>query len=446
MFNNMKVGVRLGLMSGLLVLLTLVISYIAFSKTASIDSEWREYQQVTLEKRIATTNSYIAFGEAIHAFKDYVLRGRDYDKQFMTKMDEVDAGINAYRATGKVTAEEETSLKELLDALKVYRDEMSGLVAMRAANNDVEIAKLDKSVAGDDKPIGAALKNLFKTISLADEAKSTVVSGLIQTAQRWIIVVSIIAVLLSVPLAFWITRSITKPLGIAMKVANQLAEGDLTARIEVTSKDETGILLGSMQNMVDKLSSIIAEVRGAADNLSSASEEVSATAQSMSQASSEQAASVEETSASIEQMSASINQNTENAKITDGMAAKAAKEAAEGGEAVKQTVTAMQQIAEKDRHHRRHRLSDQPAGLERCHRGGPRRRTRQGLRGGGSRGEQARRAQPGGGAGDRRGGFKQRGTGGTGRQAAGRNGAFHQQDFRPGAGNNRSIGRTIFKA
>ncbi|OCX17466.1 HAMP domain-containing methyl-accepting chemotaxis protein [Pseudomonas graminis] len=79
----------------------------------------------------------------------------------------------------------------------------------------------------------------------------------------------------------------------------------------------------------------------------SASEQVSATAQSMSQATSEQAASVEETSASIEQMSASINQNTENAKVTDGMASKAAKEATEGGDSVQQTVVAMKKIAQR---------------------------------------------------------------------------------------------------
>ena len=46
-------------------------------------------------------------------------------------------------------------------------------------------------------------------------------------------------------------------------------------------------------------------------------------------------------------MSASINQNTENAKVTDGMASQAAKQAAQGGEAVTETVTAMKQIAGK---------------------------------------------------------------------------------------------------
>jgi hypothetical protein len=102
-----------------------------------------------------------------------------------------------------------------------------------------------------------------------------------------------------------------------------------------------------MKNMIAKLTQVVGEVNGGAQSLASASEEVSATAQSLSQAASEQAAGVEETSASLEQMTASISQNTENARVTDGMAAQAAREAAEGGEAVKATVTAMKQIAQQ---------------------------------------------------------------------------------------------------
>ncbi|WP_313333425.1 methyl-accepting chemotaxis protein, partial [Pseudomonas oryzihabitans] len=96
-----------------------------------------------------------------------------------------------------------------------------------------------------------------------------------------------------------------------------------------------------------RLSQIISDVRSASDGLASASEEISATAQSISQASTEQAASVEETSASVEQMSASIAQNTENAKVTDGMAGKANREANEGGQAVRDTLVAMKTIAAK---------------------------------------------------------------------------------------------------
>ncbi|WP_116867457.1 MFS transporter, partial [Pseudomonas syringae] len=153
--------------------------------------------------------------------------------------------------------------------------------------------------------------------------------------------------LIGLGLALFIARIISRPLKEAATAAEQLAEGNLNAHIGHGSKDETGMVLNAMRNMVGKLSHIIGEVRNAADNLASASEEVSATAQSMSQATSEQAASVEETSASVEQMSASINQNTENAKVTDGMASKAAKEATDGGESVQQTVVAMKKIAQR---------------------------------------------------------------------------------------------------
>ncbi len=75
--------------------------------------------------------------------------------------------------------------------------------------------------------------------------------------------------------------------------------------------------------------------------------QVSSTSHALSQATSEQAASVEETSAAIEQMAASITQNSENARVTDGMAQRAAEQAAAGGEAVRQTVTAMKSITER---------------------------------------------------------------------------------------------------
>jgi methyl-accepting chemotaxis protein len=132
-----------------------------------------------------------------------------------------------------------------------------------------------------------------------------------------------------------------------VRVMSAMAEGDLTRRIDKAYEGEFAKLKEYANNTVDRLSQVVAEVNGAADSLASASEQVSATAQSLSQASSEQAAGVEETSASIEQMTASIAQNTENAKVTDGMATKAAKEANEGGGAVKETVSAMNQIAKK---------------------------------------------------------------------------------------------------
>ncbi|HEX7638157.1 MAG TPA: methyl-accepting chemotaxis protein, partial [Burkholderiaceae bacterium] len=132
-----------------------------------------------------------------------------------------------------------------------------------------------------------------------------------------------------------------------VRVMGAMAEGDLSQTIEKSYEGSFGEMREYVNGTVAKLSQVVAEVNGGAEALAGASEEVSATAQSLSQAASEQAAGVEETSASMEQMTASISQNTENAKVTDGMATQAAGEASEGGEAVKATVVAMKQIAQK---------------------------------------------------------------------------------------------------
>ncbi|PQO98524.1 methyl-accepting chemotaxis protein [Massilia phosphatilytica] len=132
-----------------------------------------------------------------------------------------------------------------------------------------------------------------------------------------------------------------------VRVMSALAEGDLTKRIDKDYQGAFARLKDYSNGTMDKLAQVVAEVNGSAQSLASASEEVSATAQALSQSASEQAAGVEETSASLEQMTASISQNTENARVTDGMATQAAREAAEGGEAVKATVAAMKQIAKQ---------------------------------------------------------------------------------------------------
>ncbi len=144
-----------------------------------------------------------------------------------------------------------------------------------------------------------------------------------------------------------IAEVIDRTLNEVIRVVQCLAKGDLTQQIEADYPGIFGTTKDSLNITITSLTKIVTEVRGASDNLSSAAEQVSATAQSISQSSSEQASSMEETSASIEQMSASINQNTDNAQVTDGMASKAAKEAVEGGEAVKLTVDAMKQIAKR---------------------------------------------------------------------------------------------------
>ncbi|MCB1170130.1 MAG: methyl-accepting chemotaxis protein, partial [Leptospiraceae bacterium] len=156
-----------------------------------------------------------------------------------------------------------------------------------------------------------------------------------------------VGVILAILLGMMIIRSITNPLARAVDLANRLADGDLTHQVEVDSKDEIGRLLDSMRNMVSRLSGIIMEVRQNATILNQVSQQVNSSAQSMSQNSSELAANVEESSSTMEEMVSSIVQNTENAQLTEKIAQDSAGAAKEGSTAVRRTIEAMQQIADK---------------------------------------------------------------------------------------------------
>jgi methyl-accepting chemotaxis protein len=130
-------------------------------------------------------------------------------------------------------------------------------------------------------------------------------------------------------------------------VLGEIAQGNLTRRIDGSYEGIFGQLQEDVNKMVGQLVETISDVNAAAQQLNSAANQVSMTSQSLSQAASSQAAGVEETTASLQEMASSIRQNSDSASITDGMATKAAKEAVDGGTAVSKTVGAMKQIATK---------------------------------------------------------------------------------------------------
>ena len=136
-------------------------------------------------------------------------------------------------------------------------------------------------------------------------------------------------------------------LGDVANLLDAFAAGDLTQRIERNYLGLFGRVKNSANTTAENLTRVLAEVRAASDSLADAANQVASTAQSLSQAASEQAASVDATGSGIDSMSASISHNSENAKVTDNMAQTTSHEAEEGGAAVRQTVTAMQQIALK---------------------------------------------------------------------------------------------------
>jgi methyl-accepting chemotaxis protein len=142
-------------------------------------------------------------------------------------------------------------------------------------------------------------------------------------------------------------RLVVKPIALLTGIAEQIARGDLAARIESRSEDETGKLTIAMRTMAEKIGSVVSDVKRTARSLAAESSQIAGSAGKVSEGATTQAASAEEASASIEQMVATIRQNAENARETETIAIKAASDAAAGRKSVSNAVLAMKQITSK---------------------------------------------------------------------------------------------------
>ncbi len=352
MFKNLKIGVRLGLGFGLVTLLLIAISILGLTRIGALKFEIDDMVKDKFPKTIQANDIIDQVNVAARATRNALLTNKpEVAKAELDRISGVSKTISdrIEQLEKTVTSPEgRTILEAIQDTRKAYVSELGKFIEF------INTGKREEAVAtmfGDlRKTQNAYMASVVKLIDFQTELMQQ--SGkhaeeVAVAARNLILGIAITSILIALIFAWWVTRSITRPINAAVGAAERLAEGDLTVRLASDSKDEVGLLMNAMQNMIGKLTQIIGEVRTAADNLTNAAGQVSATAQSLSQSSSEQAASVEETTSSMEQMTASIAQNTENARVTDGMASKSAKEAAEGGEAVNKTVEDMKSIAGK---------------------------------------------------------------------------------------------------
>lgn len=200
----------------------------------------------------------------------------------------------------------------------------------------------DQADAADDMMERAvALKE-----QMAEDA-AEITSETYAASSAAMVVIVIAAVAIGMVLGVSIARMISRPLKRGVAFADALARGDLTKTLEARQQDEAGMLAAALNATVEKLRSIVADIKNGAESVAAGSEQMSTTAEQLSQGATEQASSAEEVSSSMEQMQSSIRQNDDNSTATAKIAAESARNAERGGEAVAETVQAMREIAEK---------------------------------------------------------------------------------------------------
>ena len=150
--------------------------------------------------------------------------------------------------------------------------------------------------------------------------------------------------------SFWaIRKAVLGPLEEALRLAGQIAQGDLTGQIVTRSNDEVGQLITALADMQGSLSSMVAHVRQNAESLEAASSEIAQGNHDLSARTESQASSLEETAASMEELGSTVRQNADNARHANQLAQSASTVAVQGGEAVAQVVNTMTGINESSR-------------------------------------------------------------------------------------------------
>jgi methyl-accepting chemotaxis protein len=351
--RNLRIGARLAAGFGcvvLLLLLLVAVSLVRFSTAQQISQD--------------NVNAWMS-ADAAYTLQIQTEETASYVKQLFVSSD-----ADNIDAVHKGIAAQAAGTNKALDTLDklVIDDEGKQLIAsMRAARAPWVAARtqVDKLIAANQRDEATkvmleqgipAMRAFLQTqANLVEHERKKMEAGneratdSIGSARMLIGVLAAGAVVVGVAFAYAVTRSITHPIGEAVRVAQTVAGGDLTSHIAVDSKDETGELMNSLKEMNDKLRHTVTGVQGAAGTISSASVQIAAGNTDLSQRTEQQAASLEETAASMEQLTSTVKQNTDNAKQANQLAEQASEEAAKGGSVVTDVVETMHAISESAR-------------------------------------------------------------------------------------------------
>ncbi len=355
MLKNMKIGMRLALGFGIVLLLLIGIAVSGYWGTNAMSAA--TIKMISGDQNVA---EYAARARAnVNALRRYEkdlflnIGAKDKEAQYMDDWKQQHEGLsgrlNDLEKVVVIEAEKE-KVKVMKDELAKYDEGFKKVYGM-IQSGAVKTPQQGNAAIGEYKEathkLEATAKEMADTANKRMEAMEVYFIDLTKHTNMVMFSLALIATIVSIFITLFITRSITNPVNEALGVSGKLASGDLTFNIEVKSQDELGQLLGAMKNMVEKLKTVVGDVKTAADNVASGSQQLSAGSEQMSQGTTEQAASAEEASSSVEEMNATIKQNADNASQTEKIALKSANDALESGKAVSESVSAMKEIASK---------------------------------------------------------------------------------------------------
>ena len=345
-FSNLKLGTKLYLGFGLLVLFVLILSGASLMQTKGISEIMKMQTELHTQKleqlyvvREALDQTGLAARNA-YVFPD--------EQNAKAELDLVDKEKANYLAALQKVAPLFSDNVDFMTVQKGLLQMAEELKRPRQYRNDKKMAEFGEFLVKECSPlrrqIVADMEVLLKSVQTSVDAQTTRAEQSIASSTVFTEVISPLAVLFSILVAWITARSITVPINEAVEVARTVATDDLTSNIVVTSKDETGQLLQALKDMNGSLAKMVAEVRTGSETIAMASSEIASGNLDLSSRTEQQAASLEETASSMEELTSTVKQNTENAAQASKMAQAASAVAGRGGIVVSQVVDTMTAI------------------------------------------------------------------------------------------------------
>jgi methyl-accepting chemotaxis protein len=353
-FGNMKIGTRLGLGFAALLALQLVISGIGMRQMSDLSSRISAITEVGEAKAEALGNLENFIGaRAIAARNLALLTDAAAQKPDVERVKSAQAGIDkrmeqlaAFMKDPLASTAEERQMFDQLRALEAkYLPIATRIVALATSQKTDEATKaLTQECMPLLTQVMAHMASFDELVKKESAQTAVAAQAAYQNAKWLILAISIASLVSGAFIAWWLTRSITGPIGEAVDVAQRVAAGDLTTRITVTRSDETGQLLAALKQMNDSLVKVVGNVRQSSDSIATGSSQIASGNQDLSTRTEQQASALEQTAASMEELGSTVRQNADNAKQANQLALGASTVAVKGGEVVSQVVDTMKGI------------------------------------------------------------------------------------------------------
>ncbi|CAH0123713.1 HAMP domain-containing protein [Pseudomonas sp. PA-7-1E] len=250
-------------------------------------------------------------------------------------------------ATLPAGAEEAALYKAFGVTLDNYLKAQAEMVALSKQGKVDEMrALINSRIKDGTDQMGEQLNKLI-AINAADAKQADEDAGQsYEGAITGVVAVSVVAALLTVLLAWLLTRSIVTPLRKAVEVAETIAAGNLSKTIEDDGKDEPARLLSALSTMQASLRQTIQHIAGSATQLASAAEELSAVTEEASRGLQQQNNEIDQAATAVNEMTAAVEEVARNAVSTSEASGQSNQAAREGRDRVMETVGAIQTMTQ----------------------------------------------------------------------------------------------------